>query len=136
MVLEIDALPASIGRHQDAQRVAGRVGVEGRLDHLAALLADAPVEGHDPVLGQVGVGDGRLEQLHQVPLGVRVLGEDEHAAVVPAGVSCSQVRAEVFLDPGDQVPDPAVRLIPSLVGDASHLVEQRELGTHCLGRAA
>ena len=134
VVLEIDALATGIGRHQDAQRMTGRIGVEGGLDSLPALFADAPVEGHDPLTVAIGTGDSRLELLDEIPLRVRVLGEDEHAPVVPPCVRCAEARAEVRLHPGEEMPDPAVGQIPGLVGDAGHLVEQRELGTHLVGR--
>ena len=95
--------------------MTGRIGIEGGLDGLPALFADAPVEGHDPLTVAIGTGDGRLELLDQIPLRVRVLGEDQHAAVVPPCVRCAEVRAEVRLHPGDEMPDPAVGLIPGAV---------------------
>ena len=77
-----------------------------------------------------------LELLDQVPLGVRVLGEDKDAAVVPVGPRSSETRAEVVPDPGDQMPDAAIGFVSSLVGDMGHLVEELKLRTHRMDRAS
>ena len=83
---KLSPLAGGVGGDQDAQGVAGRVGVEAALDLLSLRPHGLPVDGLDALLGEVGAGDGLLQHRAEVALRADdVLREDEHPAVVPAG---------------------------------------------------
>ena len=70
---------AAVGGDQDAERIVRRVGVEAALNLLAVGAGGLAVDGLDPLVGQVGAGDGLLQHLAQVALRAdHVLGEDQH----------------------------------------------------------
>ena len=84
--LEVQSLPGGIGGEQDAERIFCRRGVEAPLDLAAAGAGDEAVNRLDPLGGALGPRDGRLQDVPQVTLrAFPVLGEDQDAAVVPAG---------------------------------------------------
>ena len=86
--LEVQALAGRVGGDQDAERMLGRVGVEGELDGLPLVMRRRAVEDRDPVVGAVGPVDRGRELLMEIALGVVVLGEDDDPRVVPgAGVT-------------------------------------------------
>ena len=121
MRLEVEALARGVGGHQDAQRVARRVGVEAALQLLAVGAGGLAVHRGDPFLGQLGAGERLLQHLAQVALGAHhVLGEDQHPAVVPT----RPVGAQMFLDPADQLPRLGFRPAARGVGYPLHAVEQ------------
>ena len=75
------------------------IRVEAALDLLAVGARGLAVDGLDPLVGEVGAGDGLLQHLAQVALRAdHVLGEDQHPPVSPVRA----VGTEVVVDPADQ----------------------------------
>ena len=86
MRLEVESLPGSVGRQEDAQGLPARRGVEPPLDFLAPVTGDQSVDHRDPVIGQVRALDRLGQHPAQPGLGAfPILGEDDDAAVIPAG---------------------------------------------------
>ena len=84
MSLEIQAFPRGIGRQQDAERILCRIGVEALLNFFAACSTREAVDDLDALVGAVSALDRLFENRFQMPLGpLAILGEDEHATVVP-----------------------------------------------------
>src|SRR5690606_35030878 len=83
--LEVDALARGVGRDEDADGVLVRRGVEGALHLVARVVAHAAVEDEDALVAAIGVGDGAAQELEEVALGVAPLGEEDDAAIGPAG---------------------------------------------------
>ena len=81
--LEVDALARRVGADQDAQRLLGRIGIEGGLHLLAAILAGGAGEDGDPLVRLVGVGERFAEPLLQPAPRVLPFGEDDQPAIVP-----------------------------------------------------
>ncbi len=122
--LEIDTLPRRVRRHEHAQRVLGRVADEGALDVLAPLVVHPAVEREDPLLHALRAGEEGEELFFEVPLRVRVLGEDEDAPLVPrAAVGMQAVRFE----PVDEFDHARIRLSAGGAGDLGHAVEEGAL---------
>ena len=72
--LEVEALAGGVGGDQDAQGVAGQVGVEAALELLSLRPHGLPVDGLNAVLGEVGPGDGLFEHRSE---GAEVAGRVE-----------------------------------------------------------
>ena len=113
--------------------------VEAALDLPAVRARGLAVDGLDPLVGEVGAGDGLLQHLPQIAFRAdHVLGKDQHPPVVPA----RPVGAQVVVDPADQRAGLGVR--PSAGGRRHllHPVEQvlfgapQRLGIRTLGRHA
>ena len=143
--LEVQALAGGVGGDQDAQRMLVRRRLKARL--IASRLSG-------------GVGPWKISMrcsarsvparaarscLIEIPLGVVVLGEDEHAQVRPhrAGLRAAiagqpGARAEVLANPFDEPAHPGIGQAASLIGDALHLVEEllflRVVGSCCRRR--
>ena len=108
--LEVQPLAGGVGGEQDAERVLGGRGVEPALDLAAAGAGDEAVNRIDALFGAVGVRDGSLQDVAEVALrALPVLGEDEDAAVVPAGGGAAgglsvgrEAGTEVLADPVEQ----------------------------------
>ena len=68
-----------------------------------------------PVFGEVGISDGSAEHLHQVALGIVILGEDEYPKVTPVGsllrwlfAGLAGTGAHVLVNPVNQIPNPRI----------------------------
>ncbi len=127
--LEVQPLASGVGGDQDPEGVLGRGGVERPLDGGAGVVAHAAVEHTDPVLAVVGGVDGSVQDLHHVAERVRVLGEEDHAAVRP-GAALLRLRAEAGsgallpADPVEQGEELGVRAPAGLLGEGAELPEQ------------
>jgi len=86
---------------------------------------------HDSIFAQVGAVDRGAEQLHQVLLGVAVLGEDDHAAVGPLqccalalGAADRHPWALVDVNPFEEVAHLGIGRARVLGGQVAHFLEQ------------
>jgi hypothetical protein len=124
VLLQVHALARGVGGDQDPQRVFRRWAVEAALDRLAALIADAAVEGGEARLGLVAAGDQLAHPPLQPVLGIGVLGEDQQAFAGPFRTRLPQAGAEMLADQLLQAPHPAVGLIVGRLRDLLHLAQQ------------
>lgn len=100
VVLQVDAFAGSLGGDEDAQRVAGRVGVERALHSFAGVLGHAAVEGGNHRV-RLAAGRQRGTQLPlEEALGVGILREDQQAAVVGLHPVHEVLHARVGQAPG------------------------------------
>ena len=133
--LEVQALASGVGRDEDAQRIFGGIGVEAPLDLLARLAAGQAGDDRDALVGAIGRRDRLLEDLLQVALrALAVLGEDEHAAVVPPRGLALSTAGRARGGPGTCARGssrsgarPSRRERDGALGDPLHLVQQRAL---------
>ena len=81
--LQIDAFARRVGADENAQRLLGRIGIEGRLHLLAAVLTGRAGEYVDAVVGPIGFGQRLAQPPFQPAPRVLVFGEDDQPAIVP-----------------------------------------------------
>ena len=83
--LKIESFAGGVGGDEDAERMLARVRVEGGLNGFAVLARCGAVVDRNAVRSAVRAGDGGVELLEEVALGVVVLGKYDDPEVVPAG---------------------------------------------------
>ena len=122
--LKIEALTGRVCRDQNAERMFGRIGVEGSLNDLALADRGRTMEDCDALLCSIGAEVCGRELLLKVPLGIVVFREEDDADVVPLGAWRGESRAHVLLDPLDQLHDLASGNARLDFGQFSHLLQE------------
>ena len=132
--LEIETLTGGVGGDEDAERLGGRIGVEGFFDFLAAVGRSRAAEDGDAAVGRVGTVDCGREHLLEVAGGVFPFGENQDADGGPGGRRArgratgeADGGAAVLLEPGDEGADAGVGAVTRVIGNRGHLVEEVSL---------
>ncbi|MBS1223300.1 MAG: hypothetical protein H6R23_2920, partial [Proteobacteria bacterium] len=133
--LQVQPFAGGVGSDQNPYRMVARIGVEGALDRLAFLGRGRAVIDGDAFPGAVAPGDGAVQLLAQIALGVVVLGEQDHPRLGPARRGRAgrhgpaqrwQFRAQPGADPVHQLADAGIGLRAGGVGDGGHALQQRD----------
>ena len=131
--LQVQPFAGGVGGDQNPQRMVARIGVEGALDRFAFLGRGRAVIDGDAFAGAVGPGDGAVQLLAQIALGVVVFGEQDHPRLGPvrrgdAGRHGPAQRRQVGAQPGTnpvhQLVDAGIGLRAGGVGDGGHALQQ------------
>ena len=81
--LEVEAFPGGVGGEENADRIGGRVGVEGRFDGFPLIGTGGTAVNFDAGVGLIGAGKGVGEQIPQIGEARFPFGEDDDAAIRP-----------------------------------------------------
>ncbi len=128
MALQVQAFARRVGRHEDAQRIVGRRGIEGPLDLFAAIGRGGAGEHGDACLGVFGIGDRFAQQPLDPAPRILIFGKDQQAALAPGSAASAESRHHFASDPVDEMPDAGVRIGAASLGDLPHFGDRREFG--------